>query len=271
MSQKRKQQHHGPKTTGDSENPSCHVKPEWSAFHAAITQRHEDDKQHNTDERNFWGRQLRLAKWLNWITAGAAIVGFGGLFILWRNLGVSQTAANAAQRALVSQQAAFQADQRPYIITDGMPQFVSVPNGKTPTQANVVLKNIGKTPATNTVWTIDLLPYQAKTRPEFLVFLQSCFGSLRKRHDDTTKQHAGELRRDIAPNSPAFTTEESRPLLAGEITDLEKGDGTFIVLSLGVVNYTDGFDGKYETEFCYFFVGRDPRVWHLCDSHNTIK
>jgi hypothetical protein len=271
LSKKRKQRNHDPSAASNSEKPSCHVEPEWSAFHATIAQRHEDDKQHNADERDFWKRQLRVAKWLNWITAGAAIVGLVGLYIVWRNLGVSRSAANAAERALTNQQAAFQADQRPYIVTDGMPQFVTVPNVQTKTQANVILKDIGKTPATSAVWFTDLLPYRASTRAEFLSFVETSFANLHKRRDDTIRQHTGEMRRDISPTLTAFNTEESRPLLATEMTDLTKGDGSFILLSVGVVNYNDGFKGDYETEFCYFFVGTDPKVWHLCDSHNTIK
>jgi hypothetical protein len=271
LSKKGKQRNQNPNAAGGSEKPSCHVEPQGSAFHTVIAQRHEDDKQHDADERVFWKRQLKVAKCLNWITAGAAIVSLGGLYILWRSLGVSQSAADAAERALRSQETAFQTDQRPYVVIDGTPQFVTAPNVKTNTQANVILKDIGKTPATNAVWFVDLLPFRAKTRSEFLAFIESSFGNLHKRRDDTIKQHPGEMRRDIAPAAPAFSTEESRPLLAPEMADLVKGDGSFILLSVGVVNYTDGFKGAYETEFCYFFTGMDPKVWHLCDSHNVIK
>jgi hypothetical protein len=183
----------------------------------------------------------------------------------------AQKAAHAADLSLKSQQISFQTDQRPYVVTDGMPQFATVPNVQTKTQANVFLKDIGKTPATNAVWFVNLLPYRAKTRPGFLVFLETSFANLRKRRDDTVRQHAGKMRRDISPTATTFSTEEARPLLATEMADLVKGDGSFILLSIGIVNYTDGFKGAYETEFCYFFVGADPKVWHLCDSHNTIK
>lgn len=184
----------------------------------------------------------------------------------------AQRAANAAEWALKSQQTAFQTDQRPYLVTDGMPQFVMVPNVKSPIIANVVFRDIGKTPAINAVWSLDLLPYRAKTRPGFLGFVETAFTKLRKRHTTTMEQHAAEIRRDISPTATTtFSPEQSRPLLAPEMADLTKGDGSFILLSIGIVNYTDGFKGNYETEFCYFFVGSDPRVWHLCDSHNTIK
>jgi hypothetical protein len=50
---------------------------------------------------------------------------------------------------------------------------------------------------------------------------------------------------------------------------MERGALNFFYV--GIVKYTDAFDGKYETEFCYFYFGSDPKTWHICDSHNIIK
>jgi hypothetical protein len=183
----------------------------------------------------------------------------------------AQKAALAADISLRSQQMLFQIDQRPYVIADGMPQFVAVSNLQAKTQANVFLKDIGKTPAANVIWFVDLLPYRGTTALEFLGFLESSFAKLRKRSDDTIRQHARELRRDLSPTHTIFSTEEARPLRATEMVSLVKGDASFTLLSIGLVSYTDAFKGVYETEFCYYFVGNDPKVWHLCDSHNTIK
>lgn len=105
---------------------------------------------------------------------------------------------------------------------------------------------------------------------EFTAFLKNSFAGLHKMHDTTLREHAG-LSRDIAPNASGFFTEETRPLDKGEIVDLEGGEGRFTIVLIGVATYTDGFKGDYETEFCSFFVGRDPKVWHSCDTHNTIK
>jgi len=59
---------------------------------------------------------------------------------------------------------------------------------------------------------------------------------------------------------------------ADEMKDLAKGDGNgFILVSVGIIKYADAFNGSYETEFCYYFVGADPRNWHICDAHNTIR
>jgi len=170
-------------------------------------------------------------------------------------------------------QQSFQIDERPYITIDGnAPQFLQSPNtAGIPVSANVVLKDIGKTPAVKTVWFVDLLPYRATNRPDYLGYVDTAFEDLRKRRDSTIKEQAAEMSRDVAPAATTFSTENSRALTGREMTDIAKGDGSFILLSVGIVNYTDAFGGSYETEFCYFFVGSDPKVWHICDAHNTIR
>jgi len=169
-------------------------------------------------------------------------------------------------------QKSFQIDERPYVTIDGTPQFAQPPNtAGIPVSANVVFKDIGKTPAIKTVWFVDLLPYRATNRANYLEFVENAFADLRKSGDATIKEHAAEIGRDIAPAATTFSTENSRALSGPEMIDIAKGDGSFILLSVGIVNYTDAFGGSYETEFCYFFAGSDPRVWHICDAHNTIR
>jgi hypothetical protein len=257
---------HG-KAPDHSQPPVCHEDIKWpSVYPVRIEPSPDDDKKYAREQ--FY---MRWQLYLNSITAAAAVIGLLGLFLLWGQLKATKKSADAADAALKSQQISFQTDQRPYVVTDGMPQFLTIPNVKAKTQANVVFKDIGKTPATNAVWFVDLLPYRAETRAGFLSFLETSFVNLRKRRDETIRTHAGEMRRDISPTTTTFSTQEARPLLAREMDDLTKGDGSFILLSIGIVNYTDGFNGAYETEFCYFFAGPDTRVWHLCDAHNTIK
>jgi hypothetical protein len=51
---------------------------------------------------------------------------------------------------------------------------------------------------------------------------------------------------------------------------LQKAGGVALFY-IGVVNYRDSFGDEYETTFCDLYFGTDPRVWHICDSNNTIK
>jgi len=210
-----------------------------------------------------------------YIYGGQLNVMRGQLGELVRQYPELKKAADAAESSLTSQKISFQTDQRPYVVANGAPQFITFPNEKTKTRVNVILKDIGKTPATNATWFVALLPYGSKRReriPKFHAFLEASFANLRKRRDDMVREHAGEIRRDISPTDTIISTEEARPLLASEMAGLMKEDADFILLSIGIVNYTDGFRGAYETEFCYFFVGgADQKLWHLCESHNTIK
>jgi hypothetical protein len=44
------------------------------------------EDEHRAAEKRFWERRLRLSKWLNRITAGAAIIALGGLFFVQRSI-----------------------------------------------------------------------------------------------------------------------------------------------------------------------------------------
>jgi hypothetical protein len=163
-------------------------------------------------------------------------------------------------------------DQRPYVTIDGAPQFVIAPNiSGSAISANIYLKDSGKTTATKAVWVVDLLPYRATSRPAFLAFVENSFKDLERRREALTSGRAHELNREISSGTSVFSTMNSRALSSSELTDLEKCDGSFILLSIGIVTYQGDFLGKYQTEFCYFFVGTDPKVWHICDSHNTVR
>src|ERR1700674_3032315 len=139
----------------------------------------------------------------------------------------AKTSADAAQKAadtsdatLKASQKSFQIDQRPYVIADGPPQFVVPPNSDgLPVSANVVFKDIGRTPAIHSVWLVDLLPYKATTRPDYLRFLESSFAKLSKRQEYTTERHAAEMSRDIAPTATTFTSEFTKALSADEMRD----------------------------------------------------
>ena len=56
-----------------------------------------DDSDWHTQQCNFARRQIRVAKWLNGITAFAGAVGLLGLFLLWGTLNVTRETANAAK------------------------------------------------------------------------------------------------------------------------------------------------------------------------------
>lgn len=85
-------QGHSP--TYNHQNPTNTLVTEGEVVSAKI-QPSTSEEQHRAAEQDYWRRQLRLAKWMNWITGVAAIVGLGGLFVIWETLRVTQEQTRA--------------------------------------------------------------------------------------------------------------------------------------------------------------------------------
>ncbi len=60
-----------------------------------------EEAKHRAAERRFWERQIRLAKWLNWITGAGAAAGIAGLVILYFTLKAADDATVEANRAWI--------------------------------------------------------------------------------------------------------------------------------------------------------------------------
>jgi len=182
-------------------------------------------------------------------------------------LEASSTQSKAALDASI---ASFRRDQRPYLIAD-VPAFVSPPAANQNIQVNLNLRNIGKTPATKVWWNLHLTPYRPTNREEFLKFLPPIFTDLEHKSEQGRKEIKDfPFEQDVAPNQPIFTTTQETVVIDDKnFPDLQAGK---LALFLnGVVSYTDSFKGSYQTDFCYYFVGSDPKVWHFCDAFNAIK
>ncbi|MGA3176613.1 MAG: hypothetical protein ABSE19_04620 [Candidatus Acidiferrum sp.] len=200
----------------------------------------------------------------------------------------AKSAADTADATLKSSEKSFIIDQRPYmVVVEGFPLFLGhPPTADQPIQVNVVLKNIGKTPAIQVATGIRLVPYRAKllaklsleerrnARKEYISFIQGQFATLRivdekirKEITDLKKLDAGQ---DVAPTKTYFlTTDQPVSISETEFPLLKTGEITLYII--GIASYTDSYGVTYKTEFCDFYFGADPTVWHICDSHNTIR
>lgn len=188
------------------------------------------------------------------------------------SLQAAQTAANAAKSAALTAADTLknsQKDKRPYLITE-TPQFVEPLTAGKKGKANITFSNIGRTPAIKQRMLLDLLPYRVQERrDQFVSFLEGAFTDLRKREKDRG-EFAELARKDVAPGAKPFSTAETPSILsAKEIQQIH--DSSLVLFYIGIIQYTDAYDEQHETEFCYFSLGKDPRVWHICDSHNIIK
>src|SRR5208283_3367 len=70
-------------TTKNHKQPTNHQEDERAMPDTPTAQIVTDEEHHRAAERSRWERQIRVARWLNGITAGAAIVGLMGLFFVY--------------------------------------------------------------------------------------------------------------------------------------------------------------------------------------------
>jgi len=189
----------------------------------------------------------------------------------------ASSAAKTADTTLKNQQQSFEIDQRPYMVCD-IPVFSG--NGLVadkPITANVTFKNIGRTPARRvatavTLLRFDPLPRRSKNGTEKVMrFINAEFAALRDINSKSREvDNEFKTGTDIAPNATMFATNQNALMIPSE--EFKKTEsGAISLFYLGVVTYADGFGNLYETEFCALYFGTDPRIWHVCDNHNTIK
>jgi hypothetical protein len=225
-----------------------------------------DQQEKYAEQKLYWKRQLSIACWLNAITAFAAIVGLGGLIFLFGTLRATKQAADAATKGADLTQR----EQRPYMIAEA-PRFIDPPSVEKKAKATDFIRNVGKTPAIKVFSSAQFVRYidSSKSRPQIFAFLDSAFTEIKAKH--LSSRQEPNVRKDVPPNAaPLFRTDEdSAPLSQPEILQIEKGD--LVLFYIGIASYSDSFGGEFETEYCFFYIGPDPKVWHVCDSHNTIK
>ena len=198
----------------------------------------------------------------------------------------AKSAADTAHDTLTESHKSFVIDQRPYLVVSESPAFINLPlAANKPIQANVTIKNIGRTPAIQEATNIKLFSYHAlpnskdsTTNAErlknYISSLEAAFTEIRQKNEAARETlvrfkdfSAGQ---DVAPGNQFFTTSQEPILLSvPELPLVKTGERTLIYI--GITSYTDAYEGSYRTEFCYSYFGADPKVWHICDSHNTIR
>lgn len=194
----------------------------------------------------------------------------------------AQSAAATASDTLRQMKVSFVAEQRPYLIAES-PVWVRQPGTASQTAVNFYLKNIGKTPAVKILPYVSLLRHKGLplTDPHgtdvYVAWIEGAFRDLNQSFIKTGKEKYVKLiRHDLAPGEHFFRTADDEgwngtytPLAPVELAELGTGNIDFRLIA--IARYADAFNGSYETEFCWFYFGTDPSVWHICDSHNTIK
>jgi len=84
---------------GNTDEPAANVHSAAGTPHVAPpTDPQTAEEHHRAAERRYWRRQVRVGKWLNAITAIAALAGIIGLVFVYRGLIATRKAADAATR-----------------------------------------------------------------------------------------------------------------------------------------------------------------------------
>jgi hypothetical protein len=215
------------------------------------------------------------------------VYAFLTLLIWWSTKKASDAATNAANTstaALNQTKDAFQIEQRPYMVVYSEPKFV-YPPGFVPKEnlmANAYLGNIGHSPALK-VWhderllKYEGLPFEQKEEglKKLRDFFDSAFNGLKEEEERERRElakHPNEAI-DMAPQDHFFvSTHNEVSLSPTEFDKVRRNPAATMALYLvGVVTYGDKFGNYYETDYCKFYTGSDPSLWHICDPYNRIK
>ena len=190
------------------------------------------------------------------------------------------SAATTAQQALADQKNAFVIEQRPYLVVDGSPQFVSTPTPMSQIEADITFKNIGKTPAFRIVENVALVKFYpasqtAAGHEKLKRFLIESFTNLENKNTALIKEISTapailDVRQDLAPTATMFTTSHD-PVILSEADFKALRTSGVALFYIGIAAYRDSFGNDYETQVCRMYFGNDFRIWHICDTHNTIK
>ncbi len=145
--------------------------------------------------------------------------------------------------------------------------------------ANINLVNVGRTPA-QSVTTYARIS-RLVMHPRLGYNLSDNIKKLNEMIDQTFKDvmtsavkdrpNAMLRREDVAPGAQfLFSRRLPFALSQDDVTELQRGDSQFLVY-LGFIRYTDPFGQKLQTEFCWYWFGTDPVIWHICSVHNVIR
>jgi hypothetical protein len=86
-----------PSTTKDHRQPSGERQDGRPTVYSVRIEQPPDQDKWRAEQREYWGRQIRSAIVLNWVTGVAAMAGLFGLLVLWGTMQATQDSATAAK------------------------------------------------------------------------------------------------------------------------------------------------------------------------------
>lgn len=199
-----------------------------------------------------------------------------------RSADAATTSASTAYEALQDAKNSFQIQNRPYVIVtgnSGTAGFVKGQNTIDMNKVNVTYGNIGKTPAYDAFifgqFVIERFSKDDPPSRTLITAIEDAFKAIAK-DDANIVKYYGEIEKfDLPPEANApFTTFDLKngPLSDTDMTALKQTPNTILLLSIGRIHYK-AFDRtkSYSTDFCFYYFGTNPLIWHYCPTHNLVR
>jgi hypothetical protein len=226
----------GNKETHASENHqqiSAHQEGERAAVNPTVAQPHSKEDQWHSDEKANWERQIRISKWLNWITAVGVVAAVCAFVPLYIQMRAAQVTAQTAIDQLHMMQASFQTTERAWVTVKDSHIELPIATGENPV-ITTKLQNTGHSPALKVrlrqVYILqDKLPEGQMPKIEFMG--DESLGLVGP---------GGFMRSTIARGEP-LTEIQTTLLKSGKVS----------IFNLGTVTYVDIFNISHETNFCF--------------------
>ena len=114
----------------------------------AAHDQNELEREHRLAEQRHWKRQTRIAVWLNWLTALAAVAALGGLWVLKGTLNTTSAQVDVMRRS-----------ERPWALIDSI-VFEQPLTSNEPLRLRVLFNNSGHSPAF-----VDMIDLNAHVDP----------------------------------------------------------------------------------------------------------
>ena len=206
--------------SGNDQEVPARQQREGADVDSAIAHPSPNDDQWHEEQKRYWERQIRVSKWLNWITVGGGIVALGGLIAVYAQLQMMKTSLRTTERAWVTIQ--------------GPKLQAPLAIGEIPS-VYVRIQNSGRSPA-----------LKVKLRHSFGMPDMLAEGPMPPEEPPSTDDESSSV---IAPGEYQISIVPfGSPLTEEYLAHLKKGEST--VFTYGTVTYFDIFDVKHQTNFC---------------------
>ena len=117
--------------------PSTDQRNKWATLYSQCINSSSKESDHQAAEERFWERQLRLSRWLNWITAGAGAIALIGLCFVNKSIKHADQGTIDANRAWIN----------PFWAYIGLPLTEG-----SPIHIEIAYQNSGRSPAMGLTW-----------------------------------------------------------------------------------------------------------------------